>query len=537
MDRENISHTRKQLLFMLKTRLLSLRRTHLFDSIKNTFSRSSSEEQPKKNLQAKNLLHLSRKSKFVVVFAIIAIVVVSSLAFIPKTKPTVEPQISDPTASPSPTNKQPPTQTTHPTQPPSSPLNPPITLSHVISGITEMIAPPKPAGLIESSQTINSDVWKAVAANAWLYFRPGIGVDASTGLPCASLNYPYFTDWDLGVYIQAIMDAQKIGLISADGDWGANSRLNKTLTFLESRSLNETTHNPFWFYQVKDAQVFHAKSDSAAGAVDVIDTGRLFVALNNLKTFNSSWVPRVNNFVYNSSGNRTNYAVIVPDIKSDSLTSTSIYAYYIYSGYASFWPNELADATNTILNNIQNAGNVTTNGNVKLPRAEISCEPLLCSVFELGNNSRLNALAKQVYLAHEARYNETGIYVAFSEGNAYDSFIYEWVVLPNNDTWKVKELGKNTYSTLNPIIYYKVALSFLSLYNTTYARDTTIYLERALPRPENGYCDGADFSVSTTENSDGTDYPASPNNAYLVTDVGSNTNGLILGASRYALQK
>ena len=39
-----------------------------------------------------------------------------------------------------------------------------------------------------------------VAANAWAYFQPGVGVDANTGLPYAGgTNFTGFTDWDLGV--------------------------------------------------------------------------------------------------------------------------------------------------------------------------------------------------------------------------------------------------------------------------------------------------------------------------------------------------
>jgi len=45
-----------------------------------------------------------------------------------------------------------------------------------------------------------------------------------------------------------------------------------------------------------------------------------------------------------------------------------------------------------------------------------------------------------------------------------------------------------------------------------------VYLEQSLPYPTNGYSDGAD------------------NSGNLVSQVGSNTNGLILSAARYAIQ-
>jgi hypothetical protein len=377
---------------------------------------------------------------------------------------------------------------------------------------------PKPPSVIESAQTINSTVWREVAANAWAYFQPGVGVGSNTGLPYAQgASFPVFTDWDLGVYIQAVIDAQKIGLIGTDGSWNSSARLEKVVSFLETRELNATTGYPYWFYDAKTGLDDHAHSDVATGSVDIVDTGRLFVALNNLKAYNYSLAQRIDNVVYNRFTNRSDYAALVPSIQSDN-ASTSIYAYYYWSGFASFWPNQLANAPDTILNNMFNAGNITTYGNVSLPKAAISGDPLLCSAFEL-NSTRLMALARQVYLAHEAFYNATGEYVAFSEGNSVSNgYIYEWVVTPNGDTWNITAAMTGAYLDINPVIYNKVAFSFLALYNTTFARNMVVYLEQSLPTPTNGYSDGAD------------------NSGNLVSQVGSNANGLILDAALYAIQ-
>ena len=158
--------------------------------------------------------------------------------------------------------------------------------------------------------------------------------------------------------------------------------------------------------------------------------------------------PRIDSFVYNKLGNRSNYAALVPSVLSDCKSSISIYTYYYASGFASFWPNELAGATTMVLNNINNSGKKQ----VQLQRTvflclmhQFRCEPLLCSVFELNNNPKLMDLSKQVYLAHEAKFNATGVYVAFSEGNTPTGFIYEWVVLPNGDTWKIMNAGETSY--------------------------------------------------------------------------------------------
>jgi hypothetical protein len=200
-----------------------------------------------------------------------------------------------------------------------------------------------------------------------------------------------------------------------------------------------------------------------------------------------------------------------------------VYTYYYASGFAAFWPNELAGATNMILTNIANAPK-TTNGTygVPLPLDTISCEPLLSSVFDLSNGSKINDLAKLIYQAHEAKYNATGQYVAFSEGDTPTGFTYEWVVLPSGQTWVVMKQGDTTFSTMNPIIYTKVAMSFLALYNTPFARNMCIYLEQNLPDSSSGYYAGADYNTVGSAN--------------LVLSIDSNSNAMILSASRYALQ-
>jgi hypothetical protein len=113
--------------------------------------------------------------------------------------------------------------------------------------------------------------------------------------------------------------------------------------------------------------------------------------------------------------------------------------------------------------------------------------------------------------------------VAFSEGNTPTGFIYEWVVLPTGETWKITDSVTNLPSSINnPIIYTKVSMSFLALYNTSFARNMAIYLEQSLPDSNNGYYAGADYNTV--------------GNANLVFSIDSNSNGLILGASRYCLQ-
>ena len=86
---------------------------------------------------------------------------------------------------------------------------------------------------------------------------------------------------------------------------------------------------------------------------------------------------------------------------------------------------------------------------------------------------------KSIWLM-KAYYNYTGTFRAFSEGTSPSYvWVYEWVVSPNgNQTWvAVDQSGQN----VTPVIFTKVAISFLALYNTTFAKTMSVSLERALP--------------------------------------------------------
>ena len=81
----------------------------------------------------------------------------------------------------------------------------------------------------------------------------------------------------------------------------------------------------------------------------------------------------------------------------------------------------------------------------QLPEAEISGEPLLCSVFELNNNNpTLMALTNQVYMAHEANYNsdKSNMRLSVKEIVFDTGFIYESVVMPDGRTWLVTQAGR-----------------------------------------------------------------------------------------------
>jgi hypothetical protein len=220
-----------------------------------------------------------------------------------------------------------------------------------------------------------------------------------TGLPWTGSGSPFITDWDIGVYIQAVIDASKLNITQESGDWGFNSRMDKVLKFLETRELNNASY-PFWFYQSTDGKVWRDASDKTTEPVDIVDTGRLFVALNNLRNYDKNFTQRVNNIVlYGQQYNRSNYAALLPSVAADGYGSTSIYAYIICSGFAGFWPDALKGVQTKILDNIYSPsnGNVSVNG-VVLPKAAITTDVLLSCIFDINNSdSRLNTLTNYTY--------------------------------------------------------------------------------------------------------------------------------------------
>jgi hypothetical protein len=97
--------------------------------------------------------------------------------------------------------------------------------------------------------------------------------------------------------------------LSASGTWGADARVNKILTFLQTRQLN-SNGLPYAWYQSENGNPYGTKIQNAA------DSEQLLVALNNLRFFRPELADTINNIVYN----RTNYAPLEQAV--DGLTNS-----------------------------------------------------------------------------------------------------------------------------------------------------------------------------------------------------------------------
>ncbi len=351
--------------------------------------------------------------------------------------------------------------------------------------------------------------WVTWATNAWSFFQPGAAVDDSTGLCGASLleNWPYFTEWDLGTYIFAILNAEEIGILLRTGDWGSTYRLNKIMTFLQNRELGSGNVSYVW-HDARTGQPARNLSNSTTG---VSDLGYLLIALNAVKTQRPEYALAIDAIVLE----RMNLTGLASSPTAWTNTA-GLYEWYVAHGFMYFGFDVYAPVQDALdsLDEIITGPQVTTYG-VTLPITEFTSEPLLLAAFTLPSDPDIDSLIYKCYLAQENRYLATGNFTAFSEGNTgldSPSYVYEWIVQPDGQTWTIGP------QSITPIAYIKVGFGFYSLFGTQYALDLINYVNASFTDFRYGYWDGVNEA------------------GRVVTSLIDRTNGMILASACYALE-
>ena len=353
------------------------------------------------------------------------------------------------------------------------------------------------------------EFWMDLASKAWRYFEVGVGVYASTGLHKAGLYWPYFTDWDLGIYLEAVIDAYKLGLISKEGEWGFNYRTDRIINFLENRQLNNNGL-PYLWYKSDDGNPWGTTQ------TNIYDTSKLLISLWNLKRMRPELGPRIEFIVKG----RTDYRILLEKWSG----GRDLYAYLVAKAFQ-LWGFSEYRGVRVSLDEarwIETLPRINTYGGVELPQYTITGDPLLHCIFELPPEPYIDWLANVTYQAHLQRYLNTGKFVAFSEGNTDlndPSYIYEYVVASPGGSWKTWVITAPGVGevTLTPIIFLKMAVGLHSIYNSEYTREMVTYLLNLLTDTSKGYMDGVDES------------------GRIVRTVVDKTNGILLAAARYAL--
>jgi hypothetical protein len=370
------------------------------------------------------------------------------------------------------------------------------------------LSQPFSTGEFSSKEEEGESFWLDSAEIAWRFYQTGVAVHPVTGLCGAStLNgWPYFTEWDLGTYIFAVLDAEALGLIERDGLWGSTHRFDKVLSFLETRQLCPDDVAYLW-YDARTGEPAWSLGDSST---NVSDLGFLLMALHKLKALRPEYANQIDEIVYQ----RENITRLARDPEAWKTTG-GIYEWFVAHGFKLFG-FDTEPVTNAIdsLEDIMIGETVETYG-VELPKTSLTSEPVLLAMLTLEEEPYLNNLVLKTYLAQKNRYLQTGKFTAFSEGNTKleePSYIYEFIVTSGGDTWFVP-------SGVIPIEYLKVGFGFYAVYGDGYALDLITHINSSLTSYDDGYMDGVD------------------EDGRVVDSVIDRTNGIILSSARYALNK
>ena len=371
------------------------------------------------------------------------------------------------------------------------------------------------------AKALTIDQWRADAQAAWRYFQPGIGVHATTGLVRAKLDWDSCTDWDTAGYIMAIIDAHKLGLVSRDGEWGFTDRIDKVLRFLENRRLGTRDGIfgfPFLNYYWDDPTYQRAYEE--LGFTNPSDCGKLYLALDHLRRYDSGYASRVQNIHL-----RDMTACDLLSVEALSPARVHFYGYLDAHGFAAFG-YDMSSAFSAFENWV---GPFVTIQGQSLPQMEATAEPMVHGILDMEFAGVFYEWSRRAYEAQKSYY--PGKLRAWSEGGYYQppiGYIYEWMLNSAGQTWLIQETYTWSAFNIDPLMYTKIAFAYLAIYGEN---DYTLALYNAARKLEHSQYG---FGEATFE--DGTS-ALSLWGSNIGGFYSDKTNQIIITAARYAIEK
>ncbi|MGC8988018.1 DUF3131 domain-containing protein [Infirmifilum sp.] len=364
--------------------------------------------------------------------------------------------------------------------------------------LTTLLPPPE----LPLTQTVAQPPidWLDLARTAWNYFKPGFGV-SQLGINYAHNTWHYITDWDLGCYLSAIIDAEELGILPRDGPWGADDRIEKLLNFLANRPLHPSGV-PYDIYNADTMEPYgNAPSNPS-------DAGRLLIALYRLKQSRPRLAPRIDYVVQ-----RNGFSKFAGGVQTNGF-----YGYYIAHGFYlwGFTTPRVIEAVQ-LPDRLWGVSMVYVYG-VNLPIVEITMEPILLAIFEISPQPSFWEWANRAYEAQENRFRTTGKFTAFTEGSLPNPpyYIYEWIVdIYTGGTFDI--MAGSGKQSMTPIVFTKAAIGMHAVWGTNYTYRLLQYVLKT--KTSNGFLEGVDEVGNIN---------------YILTD---KTNSMIISAARYAIKK
>jgi len=308
------------------------------------------------------------------------------------------------------------------------------------------------------------------------------------------------TDWDLASYIQAILAAEKLGILHREGDWGSVNRVERILRFLETRPI---TDNRLSYVQY-DAETGQVPEDMKKSTVDPSHWGKLLLALDDLRRVRRDLETRINHIVA-----RYDTKLLA---ESGYFASPDMYPFYVAQGY---WAFGYPTPKLTDLANLGEGSTIEVHG-LSLPRARITSDPLVLATLEDRTNQIYRICTNRIYEAQKRRSDQTGILTAYGEG-VYPNppyYAYEWVITADGEQWIV-QVGEEVKNL--EMLYTKIAFAFHAIYSDDYTKKL---LEKVADLASNrGFYEGITSHGSR------------------IRVLSDKTNSMILEAAAYVLLK
>ena len=327
---------------------------------------------------------------------------------------------------------------------------------------------------VQTKRELAPEDW-AAAERAWRYIaansRPETGfVDSVAGFPSTTL-------WDQGSYLLALVGAERLELIESDE---FHARVGQMLTSFERLPLYDGKL-PNKAYDTRSLAMVNYANEPVPEGIgwSALDIARMLMAFRALEKLNPDY------------GNRIRALLATWDLpamafqgelwgasREDGETQYLQEGRLGYEQYgaraAALWGMDVLQAVSS-----RRALDWVDVQGVEVPadvrRASIFhaitpilSEPYILQALELGLDSENRMMAERVYLAQEARYNDTGVLTMVSEDhiNQAPHFLYS-SVYANGEPWAVvTEQG-----TLHPdlrTLSVKASFAWDAIYNTAY---------------------------------------------------------------------
>ena len=353
---------------------------------------------------------------------------------------------------------------------------------------------------------------------AWRYFQNN--TNPKTGLANSVDGYPSTTMWEAGSYFVAVISADMLGIIEPAE---AKARITLALdTFTKVRLFDDMLPNKAYSVETGEVVDYANKPIERGLGWSALDISRLIASMGEIEQNYPELSPNVAAVMDRwdlsqlvEGGELFGGNMIEGNLRRDqegrvgygqyAAKALMLYGYDMYHAY---------DVTEHLMVKEVNGQPIAVDDRLHrnvTPAFAVS-EPYVFDGLEFGFDTRSHRFATAIYLAQEARFQETGLLTAVSESHLdvapYFAYASVW---GGGEPWAVMSFkgermdSKRTLAT-------KTAFAWYALFGTDYA-NKLVAAVAPLAEPDRGWAEGI-YEIDGKTN----------------TSVTLNTNAIILAA-------